>query len=57
METGKAAVVSFKDEFVEGMIVAVATNDEKKSIYKVDSATFPKGPMWIPADRVYQIFD
>jgi hypothetical protein len=57
MDVGRQAVVTFKDEFVEGTIIAVATNDEKQSIYKVDSAAFPKGPMWVPADRVYQILN
>jgi hypothetical protein len=57
MDLGKSAVVSFKDEFVEGTIVAVASNDEKKYIYKIDSPAFTKGPLWIAADRVYQIGD
>ena len=57
MDLGKSAVVSFKDEFVEGTIVAVASNDEKKYIYKIDSPAFTKGPLWITADRVYQIGD
>jgi hypothetical protein len=55
MEVGKAAVISFKDEFIEGTIVATAQNDEQRRIYKVDAQSFPKGPMWIAAERVYQI--
>jgi hypothetical protein len=55
MEQGRRAVVSFKDEFIEGTIVAVARNDEEKHLYKVDSPAFTKGPVWITADRVYQI--
>jgi hypothetical protein len=55
MEVGKAAVVSFKDEFVEGTIVATAENDEKRRIYKVDAPSFPKGAMWIAAERVFQV--
>ena len=55
MEVGKAAVVSFKDEFIEGTIIATAQNDENKRIYKVDAPSFSKGPMWIAAERVYQI--
>jgi hypothetical protein len=45
MDLGKSAVISFKEEFIEGKIVAVATNDEKKYIYKIDSPSFSKGPL------------
>jgi len=55
MEMGKPAVISFKDEFIEGTIVATAENDEHRRIYKVDAPSFPKGPLWIAAERVYQI--
>lgn len=55
MEIGKTAVVSFKDEYIEGTVVAVAENDEQKRLYKVDSPSFSKGPMWIASERVYQI--
>ena len=55
MEQGRPAVVSFKDEFVEGTIVAVAVNDEQKHLYKVDSPSFSKGAIWVAAERVYQI--
>lgn len=55
MEVGRAAVVSFKDEFIEGTIVATAENDEQRRIYKVDAPSFSKGPMWVAAERVYQI--
>lgn len=55
MEMGKPAVISFKDEFIEGTIVATAENDEYRRIYKVDAPSFPKGPSWIAAERVYQI--
>jgi hypothetical protein len=55
MEKGKAAVISFKDEFVEGTILAMAINDEQRRIYKIDSPAFPKDAMWIASDRVYEI--
>ena len=55
MEVGKSAVISFKDEFIEGTILATAENDEQRRIYKVDAPSFSKGPMWVAAERVYQI--
>ena len=55
MEQGRRAVVSFKDDFIEGTIVAVAVNDEQRHLYKAESSSPPKGPMWIPAERVYRI--
>lgn len=57
MEIGKPAVVSFKDEFIEGTIVATAENDEHRRIYKVESSAFHKGAMWIASERVYAIND
>jgi len=54
MDVGKAAVVAFKDEFVEGTIIAVATGDEDKSLYKIEAPAFSK-PMWVPSTQVYQI--